>query len=91
MDETQVTVEADCVLTGASHEDPNDCHTHRHRLERREPDSLNQTASWVIRNKATHEVIMETFDTRKVNALNTAKYEAVPIYDYLQEVNRGTR
>lgn len=91
MNEIQMTVEANCILTGASHEDPNDCHTHRHRLERREPDSLSQTASWVIRNKATREVVMETFDVRRVNALNTEKYEAVPIYEYLQEVNRGLK
>jgi hypothetical protein len=33
-----------------------------------------KTASWVIRNKDTQEVICETFDERVVNALNTAKY-----------------
>jgi hypothetical protein len=56
-----------------------------------EPDSLSQTASWVLRNKFTKEVIAETFDHRKVDALNTEKYEAVPIYEYLQEVNRGLK
>lgn len=43
-----------------------------------------KTASWVIREKATGRVIMETFEPRKVAALNTAKYEAVPILAYLQ-------
>jgi len=45
------------------------------------------TASWVIRNKATGEVVMETFDRKKVDALNTEKYEAVPIGKYLAGLN----
>jgi hypothetical protein len=45
-------------------------------------------ASWVIRNKETGEVIMETFDRKKVEALNTAKYEAVPIIDHLAGLSR---
>lgn len=44
-------------------------------------------ASWVIREKETGAVIMETFDQKKVDALNTAKYEAVPILDYLVGIN----
>lgn len=46
-----------------------------------------KTASWVIRNKETKEVIMETFDKRKVDVLNTEKYEAVPILEYLISIN----
>lgn len=46
-----------------------------------------KTASWVIREKATKKVVMETFDERKVRALNKAKYEAIPILKYLQEFN----
>src|SRR5574337_743636 len=53
--------------------------------------SLEKTSRWVIRNKKTGEVIMETFDIKKVNALNTAKYEAVPILKYLQELNSGIK
>lgn len=45
------------------------------------------TQSWVIRNKATKAVIMETFDRRKVEALNTEKYEAVSILEYLVGLN----
>ena len=45
------------------------------------------TASWVLRDKATGEVVMETFDKKKVDALNTAKYEAVPIQQHLGELN----
>lgn len=44
--------------------------------------------SWVIREKATGKVLFETFDQRKVAALNTAKYEAVPIGQYLGELNQ---
>ena len=46
-------------------------------------------ASWVLRNKFTKEVICETFDARKVAALNTDKYEAVKIQTYLGELNKG--
>lgn len=45
------------------------------------------TASWVIREKATGAVVMETFDRKKVDALNTAKYEAVPIAEHLASLN----
>lgn len=46
-----------------------------------------KTASWILRNKFTKEVVMETYDIKKVNALNTEKYEAVPIIQYLYELN----
>lgn len=45
-------------------------------------------ASWVIRNKQTGEVIAETFDRKKVDALNAAKYEAVPIREHLAGLNK---
>ena len=50
-------------------------------------NSLMRTASWVIREKATGDVIMETFDRKKVDALNAKKYEAVPIQQYLAGLN----
>jgi hypothetical protein len=50
-----------------------------------------KTASWVIRNKATKEVICETYNKRTIDALNTAKYEAVPIMQYLQGVNKALK
>lgn len=46
-----------------------------------------KTASWVIREKETGKVIMETFDKKKVDALNVAKYEAVPILEHLGGLN----
>ena len=50
-----------------------------------------KTASWILRNKTSKEVICETFDKRKVELLNTEKYEAVPILEYLQGLNRVIR
>lgn len=46
-----------------------------------------KTASWVIREKATGKVLFETYESTIVGALNTAKYEAVPILEYLQSIN----
>lgn len=59
-----------------------------------EPVRTHETnASWVIRNKETKEVIMETFDKAKVDALNTDKYEALPIQQYMGDlqdrINKG--
>ena len=50
-------------------------------------DSGKEPASWVIRNRETGEVIMETFDRKKVEALKTEKYEAVPIQKHLASLN----
>ena len=50
-----------------------------------------KTASWIIRNKTTREVISETFSPATVAALNTAKYEAVPIGEYLASINGKPR
>jgi hypothetical protein len=49
--------------------------------------SLNRTASWVLRDKETKKPVMETFDPALVERLNTDKYEAVPIGQYLGEIN----
>lgn len=49
---------------------------------------MGQPASWIIRNKDTREVVCETFNPQVVANLNTAKYEAVPILEYLQSLNR---
>lgn len=46
-----------------------------------------KTTSWVIREKATGKVMFETFDKQKVGALNTAKYEAIPILEHLASLN----
>jgi hypothetical protein len=52
--------------------------------------SLSRTASWVIREKETGRVICETFNERAVSAPKP-KYEAVPILQYLQELNRSIK
>lgn len=44
-------------------------------------------ASWVIVNKTTGEGVLETFSPKIVSRINTAKYEAVPILKYLQDLN----
>lgn len=49
------------------------------------------TKSWVIREKATGNVVMETFDRKKVDALNTAKYEAVPVAQHLAQLNAKSK
>jgi len=49
------------------------------------------TASWIIRRKADFKVLFETFDQRVVKSLNTEKYQAVPILEYLSETNRQIR
>lgn len=46
------------------------------------------TTSWVIRETATGKVIAETFNPRVVAAINTARYEAVPILTHLASLNR---
>lgn len=45
------------------------------------------SASWVVREKQSGKVLFETFDKKKVDNLNTDKYEAVPAYKYLTELN----
>lgn len=50
--------------------------------------AASKDASWVIKNKSTGEVLFETFDKAKVDALNTSKYEAVPIYEHLTGLNK---
>ncbi|ASZ72162.1 hypothetical protein vBPaePE220_00022 [Pseudomonas phage vB_PaeP_E220] len=52
------------------------------------PTATDNSASWVIRNKETGEVVAETFDRKKVDALNTEKYEAVPIQQHLASLNK---
>ena len=47
-----------------------------------------EPASWVIKDKETGDVIAETFDKKKVDALNTENYEAVPIAEHLAAQNQ---
>jgi len=49
------------------------------------------TASWVIINKATRQAVFETFNENTAKAVNTRLYEAVPILQYLQQLNRSIK
>lgn len=49
------------------------------------------TASWVIREKATGKVIAETFNREVAQAVNTEKYEAVPIIEHLASLNQAAQ
>ncbi len=49
------------------------------------------TASWVIKRKSDGMVLLETYNKRLVDRLNTTRYEAVPILDYLYSLNRPIR
>lgn len=51
-------------------------------------ENKENPASWVIINKETKKAVFETFNPKHVELLNTNKYEAIPIYDYLCELNK---
>ncbi len=51
-------------------------------------NSLSRTASWVIRDKETGQVLFETFSQDVADAVNTRNYEAIPILEYLQSLNK---
>ena len=48
-------------------------------------------ASYMIVRIATGEAIMETFSAAVVAALNTEKYRAVPILEYLVSVAQAAK
>lgn len=48
-------------------------------------------ASAVIVERKTSRVICETFNQRVIDALNTARYKAVPIGEYLGNLNKSIR
>ena len=45
-------------------------------------------ASWIIVNKATRQAVFETFNENTAKAVNGKLYEAVPILQYLQSLNK---
>ena len=53
--------------------------------------SLTRTSSWVIVNRATGAALFETFQESITLKLNTAKYQAVPVLQYLQQFNRSIK
>lgn len=68
-----------------------DAHNARIDLEAEKSPALEamrrNPASWVIRKKATGEVVLETFDRKTASAINREAYEAIPIIDYLNSLN----
>lgn len=50
-----------------------------------------KTASWVIVNKATGFAVFETFNENTARAVNEKLYRAVPILEYLQQLNKATK
>lgn len=50
-----------------------------------------KTASWVIVSKATQQPVLETYNEKIVKAINTERYEAVPILQYLQQLARSIK
>ena len=52
--------------------------------------SLNRTTSWVIVELSTGKPVFETFnETLATKHLNTAKFKAVPILQWLQSLNKA--
>lgn len=54
-------------------------------------NSLALTASWVMRNRVSGKAVAEINDPALLLAMNTEKYEAVPILEHLQQVARAAR
>lgn len=50
---------------------------------------MSTTRSWVIKEKATGAIVLETFNAKVVDALNTVKYHAVPIQEHLAGLNKS--
>lgn len=46
-----------------------------------------KTASWVIVEIETGKPVFETFSANIIGAINTKKYKAVPILEWLQSFN----
>jgi len=53
--------------------------------------SLNKTASWVIVNIVTSFAVFETFNENTAKAINSKLYKAVPIMEYLQNLNKSLK
>ena len=50
-----------------------------------------KTASWIIINKATREAVFENFNENTAKAVNTRLHEAIPAFQYLQQLNAAIR
>jgi len=52
-------------------------------------DHGSANTSWVVRRKATGEVLFETFNVSLVSVVNREAYEVVEIGEYLGSINRA--
>jgi len=50
-----------------------------------------KTASWVIVEKDSKKPIFETFNEKTAKAINSKRYVAIPILEYLQAFNQGVK
>lgn len=50
--------------------------------------TLTKTYSWIIRKNGKSTALLETFNPAVVAKLNTDKYNAVPVLEYLQDMNK---
>jgi hypothetical protein len=50
-----------------------------------------KNASWVVVEIATEDVVCELWNAKTVECLDTSKYKAVPILQFLQEFNRKVK
>ena len=50
-----------------------------------------KTASWVIVDKQSGKALFETFNQTIANAINQSKYQAIPILEYLQNLNKSLK
>lgn len=47
--------------------------------------------SWVICRKSDGKAVVEVWNKSTADAINTEKYKAVPILEYLQSLNKKDR
>lgn len=53
--------------------------------------TLETAHSWVIVSLATGEAVLETYSEKLAQAINTSKYKAVPVYEWLASINQQSR
>lgn len=49
------------------------------------------TKSWIIKDAVTGAVLIETFSRKAVNRLDPKKFIAIPIGEYLAQLNRDLK
>lgn len=53
--------------------------------------TLETTHSWVIVSLATGKAVLETYSEKLARAVNTHKYKAVPVYEWLASINQQSK